>query len=127
VRVHLRVGKIDIDWIACFQSAEGGQTDVEVWENSRNETMIARPVIFHDPVVTTKIEAPDGCRDGYQKPMLVSIVQLAEFPERVIPSLVRVEGFDSFLGRRQEARYFSGEMGLIRLGTIKNWKRNRLG
>lgn len=63
-------------------------------------------------------EVCELCADGYQESVLIDVVKLAEFPERVVPSLVRFGLVDSIYGRLRHALYFSSTRGFVFRGAV---------
>lgn len=66
-------------------------------------------------------------RSGEQQPVLVNIIQSAEPPEKVIPSLVWFESVDAFNRRVGERLYYATMLGRHVIGlTLPEWEKDAL-
>jgi hypothetical protein len=64
----------------------------------------------------------DVARDHKQESMLVDVVKLVKYPDRIVPSFVRVDSPYRVYDNRVDALYFSKQRGFEFGGALRDWK-----
>lgn len=126
ILVRFRVRAIDKEVIACLQREEFvGGSNPKV--NSRD--FIARPQFlerFGHSFGNRRadVHALELTASSNQEAVFVDIVKSVNDPERVIPTLVRLDFVDGIYGRLRHSVYLSHLAGFVFFGSIKDWEVN---
>jgi hypothetical protein len=115
LRVRNRDGQEFLAYVERFDSSSDNLSKLVPDTRFVSSMLLDELILFAWRHGTPKVHATHS----EQEPVLIDVVEAVEGPQRVIPSLVRLQPVDLLLRHLPHAWYLSGESGLVLLGTIE--------